>query len=124
MRRVRLPCRRSSACNTGACVPCRRSLGDFNFKQPRPLLLCEPHVVHQELTPSDSLLLLASDGVTDALWDDDVIDVAMRALEQARNRTSDGQWLAQAAADEVTAAALRGNSGDNITAVAVLLDWS
>jgi hypothetical protein len=43
---------------------------------------------------------------------------------QARNRTDDAQQLAQAAADEVTAAALHGNSGDNITAVALLLDWS
>eukprot|EP00882_Tetradesmus_deserticola_P001580 GHRQ01001704.1.p1 GENE.GHRQ01001704.1~~GHRQ01001704.1.p1 ORF type:complete len:376 (+),score=135.52 GHRQ01001704.1:163-1290(+) len=101
-----------------------RSLGDFNFKQPRPLLLCEPHVVQQQLSPLDSFVLLASDGVTDALADDDVMAVAMRALERARNHTSDAQQLAQAAADEVTAAALRGESGDNITAVAVLLDWS
>jgi hypothetical protein len=64
------------------CLLCCRSLGDFNFKQPRPLLLCEPHVVHQQLAPSDSLLLLASDGVTDSLGDNDVMCIAMRALEQ------------------------------------------
>jgi serine/threonine protein phosphatase PrpC len=64
-----------------------RSLGDFNFKQPRPLLLCEPHVVHQQLLPSDSLLLLASDGVTDSLADDDAMCIAMRALEQVSSLT-------------------------------------
>jgi serine/threonine protein phosphatase PrpC len=64
-----------------------RSLGDFTFKQPRPLLLCEPHVVHQQLLPCDSLLLLVSDGVTDALADDDVMCIAMCALEQVSNHT-------------------------------------
>uniref|UniRef100_A0A383W3M2 protein-serine/threonine phosphatase n=1 Tax=Tetradesmus obliquus TaxID=3088 RepID=A0A383W3M2_TETOB len=101
-----------------------RSLGDFAFKQPAPLLCCEPHVAHQTLLPGDSLLLLASDGVSDWLPDDDAMAVALRALEQARNRTDDAQQLAQAAADGVMAAALHGNSGDNITAAVMLLDWS
>lgn len=43
---------------------------------------------------------------------------------QARDRTDDAQQLAQAAADGVMAAALHGNSGDNITAAVMLLDWS
>lgn len=43
---------------------------------------------------------------------------------QARHRTDDGQQLAQAAATEVMCAALRSHSGDNVTAVAMLLDWS
>jgi hypothetical protein len=43
-------------------------------------------VAHQQLLPSDSLLLLASDGVTDSLSDDDAMCIAMRALEQVRGQ--------------------------------------
>eukprot|EP00882_Tetradesmus_deserticola_P022347 GHRQ01024249.1.p1 GENE.GHRQ01024249.1~~GHRQ01024249.1.p1 ORF type:complete len:184 (+),score=70.51 GHRQ01024249.1:136-687(+) len=59
-----------------------RSLGDFAFKHPQALLSAEPHVTQQELAPSDSLLLLASDGVTDVMPDDDVLGAALRALQQ------------------------------------------
>jgi serine/threonine protein phosphatase PrpC len=63
---------------------CRRSLGDFAFKHPQALLSAEPHVMQQELAPSDKLVVLTSDGVTDVLPDDDMLGVAMRALEQVR----------------------------------------
>lgn len=43
---------------------------------------------------------------------------------QARDYTDDGQQIAQAAATEVMCAALCSGSTDNVTAVAMLLDWS
>jgi serine/threonine protein phosphatase PrpC len=101
-----------------------RSLGDFAFKSPAPLLTSEPHVTQQQLSPADRLVLLTSDGVTDVLPDDDVLELALRAVDKARERTDDGQELAQAAATEVMCAALQSGSADNITAVTMLLDWS
>jgi hypothetical protein len=71
---------------------CCRSLGDFAFKHPQALLSAEPHVTQQQLAPSDKLVVLTSDGVTDVLPDDDMLGVAMRALEQVRR-----QLLGQAA---------------------------
>lgn len=62
-------------------APCR-SLGDFHFKTPVPLLTSEPHVTQHQLTPADRLVLLTSDGVTDVLPDDDVIELAFRAVEK------------------------------------------
>eukprot|EP00882_Tetradesmus_deserticola_P016861 GHRQ01018036.1.p1 GENE.GHRQ01018036.1~~GHRQ01018036.1.p1 ORF type:complete len:194 (+),score=94.20 GHRQ01018036.1:138-719(+) len=100
-----------------------RSLGDFAFKHPQALLSAEPHVTQQELAPSDSLLLLASDGVTDVMPDDDVLGAALRALQQTQNRTDSGSALARAAARAVKDAALEAGSRDNITVVAMLLDW-
>jgi hypothetical protein len=90
-----------------------RSLGDFSFKQPRPLLLCEPHVVHQQLAPSDSLLLLASDGVTDSLGDDDVMCIAMRALEQVSST-----------ADALCSGTLTTSSNARVGALQLLADSS
>jgi hypothetical protein len=70
--------------STALLCCCRRSLGDFAFKHPQALLSAEPHVTQQELAPSDKLVVLTSDGVTDMLPDDDMLGVAMRALEQVR----------------------------------------
>ncbi|KAF6260497.1 phosphatase 2C-like domain-containing protein [Scenedesmus sp. NREL 46B-D3] len=100
-----------------------RSLGDFAFKHPQALLSAEPHVAQQELAPSDKLVVLASDGVSDVLPDDDLLGVAMTALEQTRNCTNSGSALAKAAATVIMNAALEAGSHDNITVVAMLLDW-
>uniref|UniRef100_A0A383W5L0 PPM-type phosphatase domain-containing protein n=1 Tax=Tetradesmus obliquus TaxID=3088 RepID=A0A383W5L0_TETOB len=100
-----------------------RSLGDFAFKHPQALLSAEPHVTQQELAPSDRLVVLTSDGVTDVLPDDDMLGVAMRALEQTQNCTNSGSALAKAAAMAIMTAAMEAGSHDNITVVTMLLDW-
>lgn len=74
------------------CCCWSRSLGDFAFKHPQALLSAEPHVTQQELAPSDRLVVLTSDGVTDVLPDDDMLGVAMRALEQVRAQRLGGWW--------------------------------
>jgi serine/threonine protein phosphatase PrpC len=41
------------------------------------------------LTPSDSLLLVATDGVTDVLPDDDALAIAVDAVERVSRRRAD-----------------------------------
>ena len=66
-----------------------RSLGDFAFKSPQPLLSAEPYVSTHHLEPSDHLVLLTSDGVTDVLPDDDMLDIGLRAIEQVGGTPTD-----------------------------------
>jgi serine/threonine protein phosphatase PrpC len=61
-----------------------RSLGDFAFKSPQALISAEPFVNTHTLDPTDRLVLLTSDGVTDVLPDDDMLDIGVRAVEQVR----------------------------------------
>jgi len=60
--------------------PTHSALGDFAFKHPHPLISPEPAVRSVSLTPADALLLMATDGVTDVLGDDDALGIAMDAL--------------------------------------------
>lgn len=63
-----------------------RSLGDFAFKSPQPLISAEPFVNTHNLDPTDKLVLLTSDGVTDVLADDDMLDIGLMAIEQVSSR--------------------------------------
>jgi serine/threonine protein phosphatase PrpC len=63
-----------------ACPPPPSALGDFAFKHPHPLLSPEPAVRSVALTPADSLLLMATDGVTDVVSDDDALGLALDAV--------------------------------------------
>lgn len=63
-----------------------RALGDFAFKLPQPLLTPDPHVCSRRLEKGDDLLLLASDGVTDALSDEAAAEVALTAARRERRR--------------------------------------
>lgn len=63
------------------CPP-PRALGDFAFKHPQALLSPEPAVRSVVLTPSDVLLLMATDGVTDVMGDDDALGFALEAMEK------------------------------------------
>lgn len=64
------------------CSSSFRSLGDFAYKSPQALLSAEPYVVSHQLEPSDHLVLLTSDGVTDVLPDDDMLGIGLTAIEQ------------------------------------------
>ncbi|KAI8462965.1 MAG: phosphatase 2C-like domain-containing protein [Monoraphidium minutum] len=100
-----------------------RALGDYAFKQPDLLISPEPALTSVALTPADSLLLVATDGVTDVLPDDDALAIALVALERARERTDDGGELARAAARAVADCARLRGSTDNVTAAVMLFDW-
>ncbi|KAI8463388.1 MAG: phosphatase 2C-like domain-containing protein, partial [Monoraphidium minutum] len=104
-------------------TPPRLALGDYAFKQPDLLISPEPALTSVALTPADSLLLVATDGVTDVLPDDDALAIALVALERARERTDDGGELARAAARAVADCARLRGSTDNVTAAVMLFDW-
>lgn len=52
-----------------------------------------------------------------------LLQVALNAVEEAQRSTLNGTALAQYAASAVVRAALQGGSHDNITTIAMLLDW-
>uniref|UniRef100_A0A383WN56 protein-serine/threonine phosphatase n=1 Tax=Tetradesmus obliquus TaxID=3088 RepID=A0A383WN56_TETOB len=101
-----------------------RALGDYKMKRPSfPIICPDPFVAQASLNPADRLLLLASDGVTDVLTDDAMLEVALAAAEQAHARGEEGQEAAAAAAAAVQAAAIEAGTYDNVTALAMLLGW-
>ncbi|WIA12002.1 hypothetical protein OEZ85_012083 [Tetradesmus obliquus] len=101
-----------------------RALGDYKMKRPSfPIICPDPFVAQASLNPADRLLLLASDGVTDVLTDDAMLEVALAAAEQAHARGEEGQEAAAAAAAAVQAAAIEAGAYDNVTALAMLLGW-
>jgi serine/threonine protein phosphatase PrpC len=101
-----------------------RALGDYKLKRPSyPIVTPDPFVTQAGLSPADRLLLLASDGVTDVLSDDAMLEVALAAIDRAMGRGEQGQGLAAAAAAAVQETAITSGAYDNVTAVAMLLDW-
>jgi serine/threonine protein phosphatase PrpC len=88
-----------------------------------PIITPDPFVTQAGLTAADRLLLLASDGVTDVLSDDAMLEVALAAADRAVNRGEQRQSVAAAAAAAVQETAIASGAYDNVTAVAMLLDW-
>jgi serine/threonine protein phosphatase PrpC len=112
----------SAACCCYCCF--FRALGDYKMKRPAfPIITPNPFVTQAALTPADRLLLLASDGVTDVLSDDAMMEVALAALDEAAARGEAGQQLAAAAAAAVQETAIAAGAYDNVTAVAMMLGW-
>jgi serine/threonine protein phosphatase PrpC len=88
-----------------------------------PIITPDPFVMQEGLTPADRLLLLASDGATDVLSDDAMLELALAAIDKAMGSGEQGQGLAAAAAAAVQETAITSGAYDNVTAVAMLLDW-
>lgn len=94
-----------------------RCLGDPALKRPRCICTPEPEVtLLPKLEAEDAFLVLVSDGVTDAVSDQEVVAIASAALHATGGS-------APAAARAVADAALENGSLDNVTAVVIALDW-
>jgi serine/threonine protein phosphatase PrpC len=78
--------------DAAAALHLHRSLGDFAWKHPQPLLSAEPYVATHALAPQDKLVLLTSDGVSDVLPDSDLLGIGLRAIEEVRARCCWGVW--------------------------------
>ncbi|KAK9822523.1 hypothetical protein WJX74_000939 [Apatococcus lobatus] len=105
-----------------------RGFGDIDHKEPKRLVSCEPDVNRRKLMPGDAFIIVASDGLWDALTDQHAVDIAARSLASSKQPSMQSSAAApdaqaKAAADELVRAAVP-TSGDNITVVVVTLVWS
>lgn len=87
-----------------------RSFGDRDLKA-EGLISCTPEAVLVPLTPSLRFILLACDGVWDALSDQEAVDIVSAHLHDADEATS-----------KVVKAAFDKGSQDNLTAILVVFD--
>eukprot|EP01117_Protostelium_nocturnum_P005615 TRINITY_DN2024_c0_g1_i1.p1 TRINITY_DN2024_c0_g1~~TRINITY_DN2024_c0_g1_i1.p1 ORF type:complete len:885 (-),score=341.18 TRINITY_DN2024_c0_g1_i1:35-2689(-) len=88
-----------------------RSFGDLRLKEPLKLVLSEPEITIEELTPNDKFIIIASDGLWDVLSDQKAVDIARRYdnPDEAAKRLVDY--------------ALSLGTMDNTTAIVVKLNW-
>ncbi|PNH01260.1 putative protein phosphatase 2C 8 [Tetrabaena socialis] len=93
-----------------------RSFGDFDL---RPYVIAQPELVVHARTPDDEFLVLASDGLWDALSNQEVVNIIRRCLARAKDRgQQDGLDIT---AKVLVKMAIRHGSTDNVTAIIVLL---
>mmetsp|Transcript_48810 Transcript_48810/g.156340 ORF Transcript_48810/g.156340 Transcript_48810/m.156340 type:complete len:317 (+) Transcript_48810:291-1241(+) len=118
----------------GAGLAVARSLGDYDFKHPIPLVGVDPDVLRVELVEGDSFVILASDGVWDVIDDQGAVDVVSEALARhggsrdggvfRRGGVKTAEDAAKAAAEALVEASLVRGTGDNLTAIVMLLQWA
>jgi serine/threonine protein phosphatase PrpC len=89
-----------------------RSFGDLRLKEPLQLVICDPEIRMEELTPKDQFLILASDGLWDVLTD-------QKAVEIVRKCTTPEEG-----AKKLVETALQMGTMDNTTAIVVKLNWA
>eukprot|EP00727_Mastigamoeba_balamuthi_P011427 m51a1_g6907 putative protein phosphatase (804) ;mRNA; r:91920-95306 len=92
-----------------------RAFGDGEFKE-KPYVLSDPHVLTRPLTRSDSVLVIACDGLWDKVSYQEAIDLATEQREH-------GAQPAEIAKSLSTLTLERG-SLDNVTIIVVFLVWS
>lgn len=107
----------------GGQLSVSRSLGDHHLKSAG--VSCVPDVCVRDIAPGDQALVIASDGLWDALADNDVGEVLQRSLSCARAQGGGSQGTAEflretCAADFVSYAKEHG-SRDNILTLVVFL---
>ncbi|KAG8464385.1 hypothetical protein KFE25_003448 [Diacronema lutheri] len=125
------PCRaRSGALARGAAVPPSSSPP----AAPAAVISVEPHVAAIRLSEADKFAVLGSDGLYDALSDDEVVrcvDDHVRATvaraaagaHTLRCAPPDGCALARECARALVKSALKNGAADNVTALVVIFDW-
>ncbi|XP_052208089.1 probable protein phosphatase 2C 47 [Diospyros lotus] len=89
-----------------------RALGDWYMKSPlgsSSPLIAEPEVEHIMLTEEDEFLIVACDGIWDAISNEEAVNLVRRALMRHDNP--------QECAKELVNEALRLNTTDNVTAI-------
>ncbi|RLN88456.1 hypothetical protein BBJ28_00008987 [Nothophytophthora sp. Chile5] len=88
-----------------------RAFGDRTLKVPTPLVSCEPEIRRCQMESEDLFLVLACDGIWDVLSDQEVVDIALPLVQDAK-----------AAAAAIVKAAYKKGSADNLTATVVMFD--
>jgi len=88
-----------------------RAFGDLDYKSPKPLVTAEPYVFVDTLTPEDTHIIIASDGVWDTVPDQKAVDCVLKEEDPG-----------VASAKLVEKALIKG-SEDNICCTVVQLNW-
>ncbi len=88
-----------------------RSFGDLRLKDPKPLVISDPEIRVEELTPKDEFIILASDGLWDVISDQKAVEIVKKCsnVEEASRKLVE------------TALAL--GTMDNTTVIVIKLDW-
>jgi len=99
-----------------------RAFGDEEYKATgegsngKPLVICDPEVRHQQLTPQDEFLLMACDGLFDVFSSQEAVDFIHARLAAMPSNEQDPQKAVQ---DIVHEAIHERRSRDNVTALLV-----
>jgi hypothetical protein len=88
-----------------------RSIGDIQCKEPVHAVSAEPEISDTLLAPDDAFILLASDGLFDAMSSQEAVDYIRKSSERHR------------VAQELAERALK-DSKDNVTVMIIWLFWS
>eukprot|EP00933_Yihiella_yeosuensis_P039886 TRINITY_DN34074_c0_g1_i1.p1 TRINITY_DN34074_c0_g1~~TRINITY_DN34074_c0_g1_i1.p1 ORF type:complete len:662 (+),score=150.79 TRINITY_DN34074_c0_g1_i1:231-2216(+) len=90
-----------------------RSLGDASFKAPTPLSANEPEVKVLPITDKDLFLVLCTDGITQVLSNQEVVDCAGKHWDDPEE-----------AAKKVVRTAFQKGSDENLTAMVIQFGWA
>jgi len=89
-----------------------RSLGDTYFKQSSPLSTPDPEVKILPITDKDLFLVLATDGITNVMSNQDIVDAASKHWDDAEE-----------AAKTIVRTAFQKGSDENLTAMVIQFGW-
>jgi len=90
-----------------------RSLGDLCFKQPTALSSADPEVKIMPITDKDLFLVLATDGIYNALSNQEVVDCASKHWDDPEE-----------AGKNIVRTAFQKGSDENLTALVVQFGWA
>eukprot|EP00929_Paragymnodinium_shiwhaense_P002357 TRINITY_DN10258_c0_g1_i1.p1 TRINITY_DN10258_c0_g1~~TRINITY_DN10258_c0_g1_i1.p1 ORF type:complete len:781 (+),score=240.20 TRINITY_DN10258_c0_g1_i1:182-2524(+) len=93
-----------------------RSFGDATLKAPDPIVIATPEIKVVDLTPEDWAVVVMTDGVTEALTDQQVANVVLKVTSEGKD--------AVAASKAIVQAALKAGGRDNATAIVMRLGWA
>lgn len=94
-----------------------RALGDHCLRDVG--VIADPEVTIVGRRQQDEFLILASDGLWDALSDEEVCDLARRCFNRAKERGAEADTASRVAASVLMRAALDRGSSDNITVTVI-----
>lgn len=89
-----------------------RSLGDTYFKQASPLSTPDPEVKILPITDKDLFLVLATDGITNVMSNQDIVDAASKHWDDAEE-----------AGKNIVRTAFQKGSDENLTAMVIQFGW-
>jgi len=105
-----------------------RSFGNFMLKTPElpnDIISIVPDITCIELSQSDSLVVVACDGIWDVMSDQEVVDIVHEGMEALRSLEGrirqEGKSLAEILARYVIEEALERGANDNLSCVIILL---